>query len=96
MGSLKVGAKYIYEKVNGITYHREFGADPSTRVEVGYDYDPRTSDGRSLREHLQDDKMWGEIRRMAKTDEGMKDLLDRAIVYYNLKKEQEQVPWHPV
>jgi hypothetical protein len=96
MGTLKSGVKYIYEKVNGVTYAREFGADPSTRHEVGYDYDPRTPDGRPLHDHLMEDKMWGEIRRMANTDEGMKDLLDRVVVYYNLKKEQEDIPWHPV
>ena len=88
--------QYIYEKVDGVTYAREFGAEPSTRVEVGYDYDFRTPDGRPLHDHLMEDKMWGEIRRMANTDEGMKDLLDRVVVYYNLKKEQEDIPWHPV
>jgi hypothetical protein len=39
MGSLKPGATYIYEKANGVTYAREFGADPSTRQVVGWDYD---------------------------------------------------------
>lgn len=31
--------------------------------------------------------MWGEIRRMAKTDPGMSDLVNRVLVYYQLKKE---------
>ena len=39
MGNLKPGATYIYEKANGVTYAREFGADPSTRQVVGWDYD---------------------------------------------------------
>ena len=50
-------------------------------------YSDMTSDGRSLHEQLLEQKMWGEIRRMARTDEGLRDLLERAIVYYNLKKD---------
>ena len=40
MGSLKPGAKYIYERADGVTYAREFGADPSTREAIGWNYDP--------------------------------------------------------
>jgi hypothetical protein len=45
-----------------------------------------------------EDKMWGEIRRMAQTDPALQDLLERAIVYYNLKKDHDgkALPWHPV
>lgn len=39
MGKLKPGATYIYERADGVTYAREFGADPSTRHVVGWDYD---------------------------------------------------------
>ena len=87
MGSLKPGVKYVYEQVNGITYAREHGSDPSTRIEVGWTYDPRTSDGRPLHDHIMDDKMWGEIRRMAKSNPALQKALDRAIIIYNLSKE---------
>ena len=50
-------------------------------------YSDMTGDGRSLHEQLLEQKMWGEIRRMARTDEGLQELLERAIVYYNLKKD---------
>lgn len=50
-------------------------------------YSDVTSDGKSLYEQLQEQKMWGEIRRMALKDEGLQELLERAIVYYNLKKD---------
>lgn len=100
MGSLKPGATLIYERADGIVYAREFGADPSTRQVVGYesgreydpvtghkiDYDHRTPDGRPLREHLQEDKMWGEIRRAASTNPTLKDALDRAIMIWKLTK----------
>jgi hypothetical protein len=87
MGTLTPGVKYVYEKADGITYAREFGADPSTRQEVGWDYDPRTSDGRPLRDHIMDDKLWGDIRRMAKTNPSLQEALDRVKVLYYLIKE---------
>jgi hypothetical protein len=49
--------------------------------------DNRTRDGRPLHEHIMEDQMWGEIRRMARTDPALQEILERAIVYYNLKRE---------
>ena len=99
MGTLKPGATYIYERVGNEVYAREFGADPSTRELIGYGYDPvtghkieydkRTSDGRPLREHMLEDKMWGEIRRAAQTNPTLQDALERAIIIYKLTKTHE-------
>jgi hypothetical protein len=96
MGTLKPGATYIYERVDNKVYAREAGADPSTRRAVGWDYDPvsghqvdydkRTSDGRPLIDHVREDKMWGDIRRLAKTNPALQDALERAIVIYKLIK----------
>jgi hypothetical protein len=88
MGSLKPGATYVYERSEGTVYAREIGADPSTRVEVGYNYDPRTDDGRPLHDHIQDSKLWGEIRREAKTNITLQKALDRAIMIYKLSKDK--------
>ena len=90
MGSLKSGAAYVYEKADGITYAREFGADPSTRKEIGWNYDPRTSDGRPLRDHIMDDKLWGEIRRASRTNEALHEALERVKIIYYLSKENGQ------
>jgi hypothetical protein len=100
MGQLKPGATYIYERANGVVYARESGADPMTRFEVGYEYDPitghridhdeRTSDGRPLFEHIQENKLWGEIRREARTNPTLQDALDRAIMIYQLTKTDER------
>jgi hypothetical protein len=87
MGNLKPGATYIYEKADGITYAREFGADPSSRKEIGWNYDPRTSDGRPLRDHIMDDKLWGEIRRASWTNEALHEALERAKIIYHLSKD---------
>ena len=103
MGNLKSGATYIYERSDGIVYAREFGADPGTRQVVGYesgieydpvsghkiDYDKRTPDGRPLHDHLMDSKMWGEIRRAARTNPTLQDALDRVIIIYKLTKTDE-------
>jgi hypothetical protein len=106
VGQLKPDTKYIYERADGVTYAREFGAPHEERFAIGWDYDPvsghaikdgRTWDKRPLHEHIRDDQMWGEIRRMARTDPGLQDLLERAIVYYNLKREHNKdTMWHPV
>jgi hypothetical protein len=84
MGKLKPGATYIYERADGIIYAREAGAEPSTRQVVGYesgkDYD--------LIEKMQDDKLWGQIRRAAKTSPTLKDALDRCIEIYRLTHPQ--------
>jgi hypothetical protein len=88
MGRLKPGATYIYEKADGVTYAREFGSDPMTRIEIGWDYDPRTPDGRPLRDHIMDDKLWGDIRRAATTNNALREALEHAkIIYYLSKKE---------
>ena len=86
MGSLTPGATFIYERVGDEIYARESGA--VERTLVGYDqkYDPRTTDGRPLREHLLEDKLWGNIRRAACTNPALQDALDRAIMIYNLSK----------
>jgi hypothetical protein len=96
MGTLKPGATLIYERVGNEVYARESGADPSTRQLMGYSYDPvtghqidytkQTLTGDNLFERLQEDKMWGDIRRLAKTTPALQDALERAIVIYRLIK----------
>lgn len=88
MGSLKPGATYIYERVDGIVYAREMGK--TERKEVGWNYDSRTSDGRPLRDHILEDKMWGEMRQMAKTNPALQKALDRAILIYKTIKEDDR------
>jgi len=92
MGNLKPGVTYIYERNGDEVYAREFGE--KDRTLIGYKYemenkpDPRTNDGRPLREHIMEDKMWGEIRRMAKTNITLQRALDRAIMIYRLSKDK--------
>ena len=84
MGQLKPDATYIYERNGDTVFRREFGADPSTREVMGYDY--RTTDGKLLHDHMKEDKLWGEIRRAAQTNPTLQDALDHAIMIYQLSK----------
>ena len=92
MGSLKPGVTYIYERNGEEIYAREFGE--TERKLIGYKYemegkpDPRTADGRPLIDQLREDKMWGEIRREARTNPTLQKALDRAIMIYKLSKDK--------
>jgi hypothetical protein len=87
MGQLKENTSYIYERADGIVYAREFGSDPATRKEIGWTYDNRTNDGRPLQEHIKEDQLWGEIRRMAKTNPTLQEAIDRVKIIYLLSKD---------
>ena len=97
MGNLKPGVQYIYEKVDGTVYQREMGSDPLSREVVGWDFDPRTEDGRPLIDHIRDKKLWGEIHRTAKTNPALQKALEQCIIIYHLSKDNPPPPdWHPV
>ena len=88
MGNLKPNTTYIYERNGDEIYAREIGE--TERVLIGYDEkpDPRTPDGRPLREHILEDKLWGNIRREAKSNPALQKALDRAIMIYKLSKDK--------
>jgi hypothetical protein len=98
MGTLTPGAAYIYERNGEEIYAREAGK--TERRLVGYQYenkvDPRTSDGRPLHDHIMEDKLWGEIRRAARTNPTLQKALEQCIIIYHLSKDKETVAWHPV
>jgi hypothetical protein len=78
MGSLKPDTKYIYEKADGITYAREFGAPHNDRFEIGRDYE----------RHLKDElTLWEEIVRAGRTNKALQDALERAKIVYHLSKD---------
>ncbi len=77
MGTLKPGAKYIYEHADGITYAREFGAPHHERFEIGRDY------SRYLKDELQ---LWEEIVRAGRTNPALQQALESAKIVYHLSK----------
>ena len=107
MGNLVPGAEYIYERVGNEVYARVKGSAPSSRTLIGYNYDPisghkidydkRTSDGRPLHEQMMEDKLWGEIRRAARTNPTLQRALEQCIIIHHLSKDDPKpTDWHPV
>ena len=82
MGNLKPGAAIVYESPDGggTIYGRYSGTNE--RWIVGY-----SEDTKDRLESIKEDKLWGEIRRAAKTNEALQSILDRAILVYHLSKE---------
>ena len=89
MGKLTPSATYIYERNGEEIYAREAGK--TERTMIGYQYenkpDPRTNDGRPLYEHMKEDKLWGEIRRAARTNKALQEAMERVKLVYHLSKE---------
>ena len=52
---------------------------------------------KNLRERVQEDQLWHEIRRLSETHPGLKEELDRVVIFYNLlKSNKNPLMWHPV
>jgi hypothetical protein len=47
---------------------------------------PTLAQVESMRDRMMESVLWTEIRKMAETDEGMKDLLSQVKTYYYLRK----------
>lgn len=88
MGSLKPGATYIYERAGGIVYAREFGQ--TNRTVVGYESDDASASSKRLLSEM------NEVIRMCETDPEMRELLDKLLVVYNLKKKDSPLAYYPV
>ena len=90
MGQLKPDTTYIYERQDNIVYAREFGADASTRVAIGWDWEPETNPARvrgAVRESVLENQLWHDIRTAAKTHPALQAELDRVITMYHLIKD---------
>jgi len=91
MGSLKPGVKYIYERQGGAIYAREFGADPSTRTVIGYDWESDTNPARvkgASLESIKENQYWHTILIEAKSNPLLQDALDRVKIIYELSKKK--------
>jgi len=78
MGNLKPNATYIYEKADGITYAREFGAPHNDRFEIGRDCQ------RLLKDEI---RLWEDIVRAGRTNRALQESLDRVKIVYHLSKD---------
>ena len=71
----------IYESPDGgeTVYVRQPG-------ETHRELHSQSEEKRDLLEKIKEDKLWGDIRRMAKTNPTLKRALDEAVMIYNLSK----------
>lgn len=96
MGTLTPGATLIYERVDDIVYSREVGSHPSTRKEVGRNWNRQTEDtffGMPVKEV-------GKLVAMAqaaKTNPALQKALEQCIIIYHLSNsDKEPIQHHPV
>jgi len=77
----KITEAVIYESPDGgeTIYVRE----PGSSQRQLHSQSPRAI---SLQEQLAEDKLWGEIRRAAKTNPALKHALDEVVLIYTLSK----------
>jgi hypothetical protein len=70
----------IFESPDGgnTVYEREYGEIARTL----------TKENRSMMDRIYEDKLWGDIRRMGKSNPVMQEELERVIILYHLLKEQ--------
>jgi len=90
-GKLEPGVGYIYERANGIIYARRMGDPPAQRIEIGRDYNRDEQFN-----NLQEQKLWGEIHRAARTNPALQDALDRVKLIHALSQQDDSIPHHPV
>lgn len=82
MGNLKPGVKYVYERVGGIVYAREFGLPTSERFEIG-----RTLDQQQLDREKEEQDLWRDILHVAKDNVTLQKALDKAVLIYKTVKD---------
>ena len=75
----------IFESPDGghTVYSRDIGSPTHERTLYS-----ESGTVQSTREKVLENKLWGEIRRAAKTDPVLQSALDRAIILYQLSKEK--------
>jgi hypothetical protein len=74
--------KYIYESPDkgGTIYRRKFG-------EIDRELHHVSDEVSKKLDEIREDKLWGEIRRAAKSNKVLQDALERAILIHQLSKE---------
>jgi len=81
MGSLKPDAKIIYESPdNGDTVYARYAGE-SERWMVG-----QSTKAKDRIDLIKEDKLWGEIRRAARSNQVLQDALDRVKILYELSR----------
>jgi hypothetical protein len=91
MGNLKPGATYIYERNGKKVYAREMGADPDTKILIGYDWDGSGHNLEQGLEKLEQEELWAKIRYAAKTNKTLQHAIEECIIIYKLSEDYKDV-----
>jgi len=83
MGTLTPGATYIYERVGGTVYAREFGADPKDRFIIGQNYDEYLT---SFADQYFLENDWKDIIKASKANPALQKALEGVKILYHLSK----------
>lgn len=78
MGTLKPGATYIYETVDGVTYATEIGTNK--KIPIGWSYNSKADLAK-----YQD--LWPKVLKEAETNITLHQALERVILLYYLSKD---------
>lgn len=72
---------YIYESPDkgGTVYRRKFGESDRELYRVSIEVSDKLAE-------IREDKLWGEIRKTAKSNKVLQDILEHAILIYHLSK----------
>jgi len=83
--NIPINDGYVYESPDGgnTIYRRLPGED---KRELFYESPAK----KSLHEKIMEDKLWGEIRRLSKTNPALKDAVDKVMTVYHLVKDNER------
>jgi len=82
MGNLRPGAEIIYESPDsGETVYARYAGEKE-RWMVG-----QSTKATDRLESIKEDKLWGEIRRAAKSNKVLQDAMDRVKIIYELSKD---------
>jgi len=84
MGTLTPGATYIYERVGGTVYAREFGADPKDRFIVGQNYDDYLT---SFADQYFLENDWKDIIKASRSNPALQKALEGVKILYHLSKQ---------
>ena len=90
MGTLKPDATYIYERVGGTVYAREFGADPADRKIIGYDYNSSNEYLNSFADQYYLETEWKDIIKEARSNTVLQEAIERVKIIYHLSKKNGQ------
>lgn len=89
----KITEAVIYESPDGgeTVYVRNSGQDPTMRQ-----LHSESSTIKNLRQEVKESQLWHDIRVAARDNPALQDALERAIIIYELSKQDEPLMHHPV